>query len=99
MAPGLGALTAGNALFSDQGPPPSLRDLVDRISPTPVLFIYGEHGQEGERNLNPTYYRSAREPKAIWEVPGSGHTGGINARLKEYERRVIGFFDRTLLGR
>ena len=52
---------------------------------SPVLFIYGEHGQAGERNLNPTYYRSAHEPKMIWKVPGSGHTGGINARPKEYE--------------
>ncbi len=93
------ALTAGVALFGDKTPPESLKDLVGRIAPTPVFFIYGEHGQDGERNLNPTYYRSAREPKAIWEVPGSGHTGGINARPKEYERRVIGFFDRALLRR
>jgi uncharacterized protein len=93
------ALTAGVALFSDNTPPESLKDLVGRIAPTPVLFIYGEHGQDGERNLNPTYYRSAREPKAIWEVHGSGHVGGITARPKEYERRVIGFFDRALLGR
>jgi len=93
------ALTAGVALFSDKTPPESLKDLVGRIAPTPVLFIYGEHGQDGERNLNPTYYRSAGEPKAIWKVPGSGHTGGISARPKEYERRVIGFFDRALLRR
>jgi len=91
------ALTAGIALFSNTPPPESLKDLVGRIAPTPVFFIYGERGQDGERNLNPTYYRSAGEPKAIWKVPGSGHTGGINARPKEYERRVIGFFDRTLL--
>jgi uncharacterized protein len=97
--PSLAALTAGVALFSNRLPPESLKDLVGRISPTPVLFIYGEHGQEGERNLNPTYYRSARRPKAIWKVPGSGHTGGINARPKEYERRVVGFFNRALLGR
>jgi len=93
------ALTSGVALFSDKTPPESLKDLVGRIAPTPVFFIYGEHGQVGERNLNPTYYRSAREPKAIWKVPGSGHTGGINARPKQYERRVIGFFDGALLGR
>jgi dienelactone hydrolase len=91
------ALTSGVALFSDKTPPESLKDLVGRIAPTPVFFIYGEHGQTGERNLNPTYYTSAHEPKTIWEVPGSGHTGGINARPKEYERRVIGFFDRALL--
>ena len=60
-----------------------------------MFFIYGEHGQTGGRKLNPTC-TSAQEPRAIWGV-GSGHTGGINARPKEYERRVIGFFDRALL--
>ena len=92
------AVTAGTALFSNNAPPPSLKDLVDRIAPTPVFFIYGEHGQPGERNLNPTYYAAAGQPKMLWEVPGSGHVGGIDAQPREYERRVIGFFDRHLLG-
>jgi dienelactone hydrolase len=90
-------LSAGIALFTNHTPPPSLKDLVGRIAPTPVLFIYGQHGQEGERNLNPTYYKAAGRPKGIWEVPDSGHVGGIDARPKQYERRVVGFFDRTLL--
>jgi uncharacterized protein len=91
-------LTAGIALFSNDAPPPSLADLVGRIAPTPVFFIYGEHGQDGERNLNPTYYAAAREPKRLWQVPGSGHVGGIDAQPKQYERRVVRFFDRSLLG-
>ncbi len=95
----MSTMTAGTALFSNHAPPPSLKDLVGRISPTPVFFVYGEHGQAGERNLNPTYYEAARQPKSIWEVPGSGHVGGIDARPREYERRVVGFFDRALLGR
>jgi uncharacterized protein len=95
--PSVAAMTAGASLFSDDGPPPSLKDLAARISPTPVFFIYGEHGQAGERNLNPTYYAAASAPKAIWKVPGSGHVGGITAQPKEYERRVVGFFDRVLL--
>jgi dienelactone hydrolase len=93
------ALSTGIALFSNNTPPKSLKDLVGGIAPTPVFFIYGEHGQEGERNLNPTYYDAAGQPKQLWEVPGSGHVGGIDARPKEYERRVVGFFDRNLLGR
>jgi uncharacterized protein len=93
------ALSAGIGLFSNNTPPKSLKDLVGSIAPTPVFFIYGEHGQAGERNLNPTYYAAAGRPKQLWEVPGSGHVGGIDARPKEYERRVVGFFDRTLLGR
>jgi hypothetical protein len=63
-----------------------------------VFFIYGERGQDGERNLNPIYYREAGQPKKIWEVPGSGHVGGIDARPVEYEQRVVGFFDQALLG-
>jgi hypothetical protein len=91
------ALTAGIAIFSNHTPPPSLKDLVGRIAPTPVFFIYGEHGQDGERNLNPTYYSAAREPKTLWEVRGSGHVGGITAQPQEYERRIVDFFDRALL--
>jgi fermentation-respiration switch protein FrsA (DUF1100 family) len=62
-----------------------------------MFFIYGEHGQDGERNLNPTYYAKAPQPKTIWRVPGSGHVDGITAQPKEYELRVIGFLDRHLL--
>jgi dienelactone hydrolase len=97
QVPSYAALTAGIALFSDQLPPPSLKQLIPRIAPTPVFLIYGEHGQDGERNLNPTYYESARPPKQIWQVPGSGHVGGIDAHPAEYERRVVAFLDRALL--
>ena len=45
----------------------------------------------------PKYYAAANEPKAIWKVPGAEHTGGIQARPAEYERRVAGFFDHALL--
>ena len=91
------SMAAGGALFSNHAPPPSLKDLVGRIAPTPVFFIYGEHGQEGERNLNPTYYKAAGRPKAIWEVPGAGHTGGIDAQPQRYEQRVVAFFNEALL--
>jgi pimeloyl-ACP methyl ester carboxylesterase len=89
-------ISAGTSLFSGHAPPPSLAGLVRRIS-APVFFVYGEHGQDGERNLNPTYYAHTRAPKQIWKVPGGGHVGGIAAQPKEYERRVVGFFDQNLL--
>jgi fermentation-respiration switch protein FrsA (DUF1100 family) len=43
------------------------------------------------------FYAAASGPKEIWEVPGSDHIGGVDAQPLEYERRVVGFFDRTLL--
>jgi fermentation-respiration switch protein FrsA (DUF1100 family) len=91
-------LTAGMTTFSNHLPPPSLEALASRIAPRPVFFIYATHGTGGqEKTLNPKYYAAAGQPKVQWEIPEAGHTGGIEARPKEYERRVVGFFDRALL--
>jgi hypothetical protein len=90
-------VTPGVALFSNDAPPASLEDLIRRVAPRPVLLIYAVPGQGGEAELSETFYDAAREPKAIWRVPDSGHTGGIEARPQEYERRVVGFFDHALL--
>ena len=47
--------------------------------------------------LNKEYYHAAGEPKTLWEIPDARHVGGLAARPAEYERRVVGFFDRALL--
>lgn len=91
-------VTPGVALFSNTMPPPSLEDLVARIAPRPVFFIYAVPGQGGEAELTQVFYDAAKEPKTIWRVPDSGHIGGLEAQPVDYERRVIGFFDRELLG-
>ena len=62
------------------------------------MLIYAEHGTGGE-NLNRSYFRAANEPKHLWRVVGSGHTGGYQTAPHAYERRVLGFFDRALLDR
>ena len=91
-------VTPATAIFSNSLPPQSLEDLSARIAPTPVLFIYTVPGQGGEAELTEAFHAAAREPKDVWLVPGAGHTGGIEARPDEYERRVVGFFDEALLG-
>lgn len=93
-------LTAATAVFTNNLPPEDLKDLSARISPRAVFFVYGEHGQGGtERRPNQGFYAAAGEPKEIWEVPGAQHVGGITTQPEEYERRVMAFFDRELLGR
>ena len=89
--------TLATTVFANRGPPPNLKDLVGRISPRPVFLIYAERGQGGE-DLNPEYFAAAGPPRTIWKTD-SGHTGGIEAEPREYERRVPAFFDRYLLGR
>lgn len=91
-------VTPAIALFSNSTPPPSLEDVAADVTPTPLFLIYAVPGQGGEAELSQLYFDSAREPKQIWRVPGAGHTGGIEARPAEYERRVVGFFDGALLG-
>jgi hypothetical protein len=92
--PFLAAKSGAVALFSNTTPPPELTELVPRIAPTPLLLIWAPNSR-GE-NMNPDYYRLAGQPKAIWTIPEAGHIQGITARPKEYERRVVAFFDRAL---
>jgi hypothetical protein len=96
LLPQWSVITAATAVFSNHAPPPDLKELVGRISPRPVFLIYTPHGQ-GAETLNPTFYAAAGEPKTVWEIPEASHTGGLTARPKEYERRVIAFFNRSLL--
>ncbi len=97
VAPMQTVITAATTVFSNHGPPRPIVDRIGRIAPRPVFLIYADPGMGGENTRQPKYYEAAGEPKAVWRVPGSKHTGGIDARPAEYEQRVITFFDRALL--
>jgi pimeloyl-ACP methyl ester carboxylesterase len=84
-------------LLGGEPVPISLKNASLLIAPRATFLIYGEDGQEIEKAVNPVYYDAAFSPKAIWMVPGAGHAQGIEAQPGEYERLVVGFFDRTLL--
>jgi uncharacterized protein len=90
-----GVTTIGTTVFTSNLPPRSLTDLSAEIT-EPVLLIHATPGQGGE-TLTEKYYAAAKGPKEYWAAPG-GHTGAIDAAPEEYERRVVGFFDRELMG-
>jgi hypothetical protein len=92
-------LTAATAVFSNHAPPPPVVDRIGGIAPRSTFLIYAVPGMGGEDVRQPKYFAAAGQPKAIWRVPGAEHTGGIEARPAEYERRLVGFLDRALLGR
>jgi hypothetical protein len=96
--PSQAVMTAATTIFSNHLPPPPIVDRIGGISPRPVLLVYADPGIGGESTSQPEYFAAAGEPKEIWKVPGSSHTGGIDAQPVEYERRIIGFFDAALLG-
>jgi hypothetical protein len=90
--------TAAVAVLSGDRPPPSLVDLVPRLSPRPLLLI-GAGSDNGGEDVQPHYFAAAKEPKAFWKIPEAGHTGGYAARPREYALRLTGFFDAALLAR
>jgi fermentation-respiration switch protein FrsA (DUF1100 family) len=69
---------------------------IARLSPRPVLLMQGGADvvisiASGER-----LFDAAGEPKELWFEPKVGHAGFDRALPGEYERRVVGFFDRHL---
>ena len=94
--PMLALKTASVALFSDSAPPANLEKLIPKISPRPVFLINAEHNEVDHKA--PEYFAAAGDPKEQWLVPKGGHTGGLEAMPREYERRVVGFLDRSLRG-
>lgn len=90
-------LTAGR-VFSGYSPGPPLDESVPQISPAPLLLI-AAGGFPTEIDFNRHYAEVAKEPFEYWELPDVGHTAAVRERPREYERRVIGFFDEALLER
>jgi len=99
MSPAFALLNASVAVFSDTAPPDSLFDLVPRIAPRPLLFIYAPDGGNATEVLTPDYARIAGPTASLWTVPDAPHIKAIETAPAEYERRVIGFFDDALLNR
>jgi uncharacterized protein len=87
---------ASIAVFANQSPPTNLKELTPKIAPRPMFLIAAPNAPTGE-DLNRGYYAAAGQPKTLWEIPESGHVGGLSARPAEYERRVTRFFDDALL--
>jgi uncharacterized protein len=96
LAPPAWLKQASIAVFANQSPPTNLKELTPKIAPRPMLLIAAPNSPNGE-DLNRGYYAAASEPKTLWEIPESGHVGGLEARPAEYERRVVAFFDNALL--
>jgi pimeloyl-ACP methyl ester carboxylesterase len=92
-----GALSSGFALLTAQWQ--GMRywerrseDLIGRISPRPVLLIAGTADRVVPPSMTERLYRSAREPKSLWLVPGAGHGQYADVAPVEYERRLIQLF-------
>ena len=67
-----------------------------QIAPRPAFFIWASKLSAVER-MNPTYHRLAGPNSSIWELRDAQHVRGLATHPEQYEQRVVGFFDSTLL--
>jgi fermentation-respiration switch protein FrsA (DUF1100 family) len=86
-------------VLSGEAPGRPLKDLVAEVSPTPLLLIATGGSVPVERDFNRIYAAEANEPVELWDLPDVDHTLAIQQRPDEYERRVLGFFNRALTHR
>ena len=87
--------TVAIAVMSGTAPPPSLKDLVPRIAPRHVFFIYAGHGAGGEE-CNPDYYRAAHAPKTLWKIPEAHRRlPDATARIRTARGRLLVRADET----
>jgi alpha-beta hydrolase superfamily lysophospholipase len=72
------------------------RPWIARIAPRPVLVMQGGADVVISPSSGRVLYSAAREPKELWFEPAVGHAKFFDEMPQEYERRVTGFFDRSL---
>lgn len=72
---------------------------IARLSPRPVLIMQGGRDVVISADSGRRLYEAAGEPRTLWFEPSLGHTAFDTAQPAAYEARVIGLFDRYLLGR
>lgn len=77
---------------------------VNKVSPldeikninTPILFIHGEKDSQISVEDSKLLYEAANQPKELWIIKEADHGESHYLKGKEYERRVLEFFDRYL---
>jgi len=69
-------------------------DELPKISPRPVLLIYGE--KELGFGRAETQYAAALPPKELWVVPGGDHGSNYAVAKQEYEQRVLKFLKASI---
>lgn len=82
-------------VLTETKPPIALRDAAQRMAPRPLLLITA--GTVADERHSARHIRSGSPDSIeVWEVPGAGHTEGLEVAPAEWERRVIGFLDEAL---
>lgn len=64
----------------------------------PIFFIVGENDHHTTLEESRQLFETANQPKELWIVPQAEHIDLHKIAPKEYEQRVLAFFEKTLRG-
>ena len=84
----------------DWGIDPDVLDFtawIDDLSPRPVFLMQGGADAVIAPSSGQRLYDAANEPKELWFDAALDHVAFFDDRPEEFERRVVGFFDRYVL--
>jgi fermentation-respiration switch protein FrsA (DUF1100 family) len=69
-------------------------EVIDKISPTPVMFIYNANDHMVPSYSAERLISAAREPKEVWRTEHGRHSRAFETYPEEYTKRVIEFLRR-----
>jgi len=75
--------------------PPSVMSTIGQIAPRPIMLFAGALG--GEKAHIRMYQQAAGSNAQLWEIPGATHCDGPIAAPDEYARRLVDFFDASIM--
>lgn len=77
---------------------PSVRKILKKMLPRPILMIHGERDSYIPVEQAKCLYDLAADPKTLWIVPEAKHNQSVVIAPEEYAAKTVGFFDRHLAG-
>ena len=69
---------------------------ISKLSPRAIFLINGAQDPRMPASVASGLYNKAGEPKELWLAPGAGHMQSYAIAGKEYEKRLINFFNSYL---
>lgn len=75
---------------------PELETVLHRIAPRPWLMIHGGADNYIKPVMARELFGFAQDPKELWIVDKAKHNQAMQTANGEYQRRVLGFFDKNL---
>lgn len=69
---------------------------IAKIAPRPLFMIHAERDARMPADEAQALFDAAREPKALWVVPGADHGEPWMVAKEEYDQKLLEFFRRTL---